>query len=312
MKKIFLALCALAALAACTQSLNQEIFTKKVYLVQNGFQELELNFTENSIVDTTISVAVSGTVLTSEDVAVTMKVNADTLAGYNWDRFRNDRSMYYELLPEDCYTFKKEGIVIKAGEPLATIPITFNLILIDKDKKYVLPLEIATTSVYELAEPRYRTVLINVICANEYSGAYSLSGRIIEVSANDQTDIRMTRTLRAEGKSIVSLFAGSTAENMDNREDYRMLLKVNADSTLTLRASHPDKISIKADEPNLDIESPVNRIRVVETFDTQNSHRKFVTTYYYLRYNFTDYTLPDPVEMRWEGQASRTRTVLVP
>lgn len=312
MKKIIFALCAVAAITACSNKMNQEIFTKKVFLVQNGFQEFEMNFTENAIVDTTISVGVSGTGFITEDLKVSLKVNPDTLAGYNWERFRNDESLYYELLPEDCYRVKTENITIKAGQTLTTIPITFNLILMDREKSYVLPLEIADASGYELAEPQYRTVLLNIVPSNEFSGPYNLSGKISEVGTDDATDIRMTRTFRAESRNTVSLYAGSTAENVDNREDYRILLKVNADSTLAVYAMHANKIDLRYDEPNLDIESPVNRIRVVETYDTQNSHRKFVTTYYYLQYNYIDYTLPEPAEMRWEGTASRTRTVLEP
>ena len=313
MKKLIFALCAVAALSACnTTKMDREIFTKKVFLVQNGFQEFEMSFTENSIVDTCISVGVSGTQLIDESIRISVKVNPDTLAGYNFERFRYDESQYFDLLPENCYLLKTDNILIRAGKPIATIPITFNMVLMDRDKRYVLPLEIASTSKYELAEPEYRTVLLNIVPSNAFSGPYSLSGKISEVGTEDETDIRMTRTFRAESKNTVSLYAGSTAENVEDREDFRILLKINPDSTLAVYAMHADKIDLRYDAPNLDPENPVNRIRVVETYDTQNSHRKFVTTYYYLNYNYIDYTLPDPVEMRWEGTASRTRTVLEP
>lgn len=316
MKKVLLTLCVFLSfycLFSCSDSaLDKEIFQKEVYLVKNGFQEFEVNFEKSSVIDTTLSISVSGTQLIDRDVIVSLSINQDTLSGYNWERFRNDSSMYYELLPDSCYTLKKDNIVIAKGEELVRVPLTFNLSVVDKNKQYILPVEIASTSEYKLAEPRYRTVLINLILGNDYSGSYSLSGRLVEVGTSDETDVRMARTLRAEGPNSVSLYAGSTAENLEDREDYRMMLTVNADSTISFAPFHPDKITISADASNLSLDTPVNRIKVTETQDTKNSHRKYVTTYYYMQYNFTDKTLPDPVEMRWEGQASLTRTILIP
>ena len=46
------------------------------------------------------------------------------------------------------------------------------------------------------------------------------------------------------------------------------------------------------------------------TVDVQNSHKSYVVTTFYMYYNYIDRTDPaDPVEMRWEGTCSRTKTV---
>ena len=120
----------------------------------------------------------------------------------------------------------------------------------------------------------------------------------------------MTRTLRVVDPSTVSLYAGNTSERVSNRENYRMNMTVNADSTLTFTPLHPDIIEINSDEPNLDPKNPRNKILVERTVDVQNSHKSYIVTTFYMYYNYIDKTDPtDPVEMRWEGTCSRTKTV---
>lgn len=314
MKKILITIIALSGLlVACEDALVRgELFEKKVLINQNGFREYELNYfkAQNSTVDTTFCVAVSGTTDSDKDVTVTLDINADTLAGYNWDKFRNDKSRYYELLPEECYTMQTEGITIKAGDEYAEVPVTFHLDKFDKSKNYVLPVSIVSASEYTLAGSKFCTILMNAVLSNEYSGSFSLSGRIKEVEINESIDIRMTRTLRAEEKNSISLYAGNIAENKSNREDYRIMVTVNPDSSLSVTAVNPDKIEIKSvDTPNLDIENPVNKLTVRKRTDAQNSHKVYVTTTFSLFYNYIDKTNPDdPIEMRWEGSANRTKT----
>lgn len=152
---------------------------------------------------------------------------------------------------------------------------------------------------------------MNVILSNEYSGTYSLSGTIREVSTGDYMDVRMSRTLRVVDPATVSFYAGNTAENAVNRENYRIDMTVNPDSTLTFTPEHPDLIEIISDEPSFDPKNPKNKILVERTVDSQNSHKSFVVTTFYAYYTYIDKTDPeDPIEMRWEGTLSRTKTVM--
>lgn len=103
-------------------------------------------------------------------VRVDLAVNPDTLDGYNWEKYRNDRSLYYEMLPETCYSFEGEGIVIRAGTEYSNVPIRFYLDKIDKEKNYILPISIVNVSEFSIGDPKYSTILMNVILSNEYSG----------------------------------------------------------------------------------------------------------------------------------------------
>ncbi len=314
MKKTILILLCLAGLfVACEDNFRGEMFEKKILINQNGFQEYDLNYIDNEYKDTTIAVAASGTATLDRDVVVTLAVNADTLDGYNWERYRNDKSLYFELLPEHMYSFEKEGIVIKAGTEYTTVPIRFYLDRFEKDKKYILPISIVSVSEYTVAAPEYSTILMNVVLANDYSGTYSLSGQTSEPSTGDYVDVRMTRTLRAEGPDQISLYASNIAENSVTREDFRIMMTVNADSTLTYSVYSGDApFSITPAEPNLDLENPVNRYTVRRIEDSQNSHKHYVTTTFYMNYDYVDNTDPEnPATYRWAGTASRTETVTV-
>lgn len=312
MKRILLTLfVAIGMCTACDEGLPDEIFVKHVLINQNGFREYELNYVNTPIKDTIISVAVNGSSRLDRDVRVDLAVNPDTLDGYNWEKYRNDRSLYYEMLPETCYSFEGEGIVIRAGTEYSDVPIRFYLDKIDKEKNYILPISIVNVSEFSIGDPKYSTILMNVILSNEYSGTYSLSGAIREVSTGDYMDVRMSRTLRVVDPATVSFYAGNTAENAVNRENYRIDMTVNPDSTLTFTPEHPDLIEIISDEPSFDPKNPKNKILVERTVDSQNSHKSFVVTTFYAYYTYIDKTDPeDPIEMRWEGTLSRTKTVM--
>ncbi|MEG0807312.1 MAG: DUF4361 domain-containing protein [Alistipes sp.] len=311
MKKIILFLLAtLVLFCACDNKLEDELFTKHVLINQNGFREYNLNYVNTSVKDTVITVAINGSSRLDRDITVNLAINPDTLAGYNWEKYRNDRSRYYELLPEECYSFVGEGILIKAGTEYTNVPIQFYLDKIDKEKNYVLPISIISTSEYQVGAPQYSTVLMNIVLSNDYTGTYALSGRVQEIETGDFMDVRMTRTLRVVDPVTVSLFASNTSERVSNREDYRINMMVNPDSTLTITALHPDLIELTCDTPNLDPKNPRNKIQIARTIDVQNSHKVYVVTTFYMFYKYVDKTDPTtPIEIRWEGTCSRSKTI---
>lgn len=300
-----------ATLSGCEKDkLPEEIFHKQILLNQNGFKEYELNYVGTNERDTMITVAVSGSSKLQKDVVVDLQIDTDTLRGYNWEKYRNNESLYYELLPEDCYQIEGNSIRIHAGTEYTSVPIRFFLDRIDKSKRYILPISIASATEFPVAEPNYSTILMCISLANEFSGSYSLSGRQTEVASGDFIDVKMTRTLRVESPQSISLYAGNVSEVSPTRENYRIEVIVNADSTLTYRAARPDLIEIKADAPELDIKNPRNRITVEKTIDSQNSHKAYVVTTLYMQYNYIDKSNPqDPEENRWEGSCTRTRIV---
>ena len=310
LKYLFAVIAGFLAVAACNQELPEELFTKTVLLNQNGFREYDLPFLESSIKDTTVSVAVNGTSVLHQDVQVRLDVNVDTLAGYNWDQFRNDESLYYTLLPEECYEFTKDFVTIKADTEYTPVPIRFYLDKFDRSKNYVLPISIVEATEYPIAEPRYSTVLMSLVLSNDYSGTYNVVGTLQEQGGDGSLDVQMARTLRAVDYETVSMYASNTSERYAKRENMRINMTVNADSTLTFTSVSPT-LTLKPSAVNMDEKSPCNRYFVKVSTDAQNSHKKYVVTTFYVKYQYIDASNPaNTVTANWTGTISRTKILM--
>jgi len=309
-KYYILAILGLFAAFSCNPDLPDELFRKTVLLNQNGFLEYDLPFLESSIQDTTIAVAVNGTSKLNRDVCAKLDVDADTLKGYNWDQFRNDESLYYELLPEECYEFTRDFITIKAGTEFTTVPIRFYLDKFDRSKNYVLPIRIVEATEYPIAERNYSTILMSLVLSNSYSGKYGMTGTLQEQGGDGALDVQMTRTLRALDYNTISLLASNTSEKSANREAMRMTMKVNADSTLTFTPTSPT-LTLKPSAVNMDEKNPCNRYFVKTTTDAQNSHKKYVVTTFHVKYQYIDSSNPNnTVTANWTGTISRTKIIM--
>ena len=102
--------------ASCSDDLDYELFTKYTYLMNNGWQEnIEMEINEDNTVDLPVYFGVNGTTGNSKDISLTLAVDEDTLADYNFDKNKYDEESYYLLLPEDCYAFDKTVYTIPAG-----------------------------------------------------------------------------------------------------------------------------------------------------------------------------------------------------
>ena len=300
-----------ALFVACNYNvLPDELFRKTVLLNQNGFQEYDLPFVGASIKDTTLSIAVNGSSTLDRDVKARIEVYPDTLAGYNWEQFRSDESLYYTLLPEECYEFSKDFVTIKAGDEYTTFPIRFYLDEFDRTKHYILPLRIAETTEYPIADSQYSTVLMSLVLSNAISGTYSVVGSLQEQGGDGSLDVQMSTTLKAVDNDVVSMYASNTSEKFSGRENMLMYMQVNADSTLTFTSASPT-LTLKPAKSVMDEKTPCNRYFVKTSTDVQNSHKKYVLTTFYVKYQYVDASNPDsPVTANWTATISRTKVVM--
>lgn len=307
MRKFNIILILAAFFVACNNGLPDEMFEKKVIINQNGFLDYELDYTSSETSDTIISVAVSGTSKLKKDVIVNMQIDKDTLDNYNWERFRNQEILYYDLLPENCYEFNGKNVVIKSGTEYTDIPITFHLEKIDKNKQFVLPISIANSSDYKIGESKYSTVLMRIKLTNQYSGTYNLSATLKESGSDETLEVRMNRELSVMDDNTCYLYAGNIAENRIDRELYKINITVKADSSITFSALNPDMI-LNADQPVLDLENPKNRVSRIITQDVTNKQKQLIITTFFVNYSYTDLTTPDyPIDVRVDGMLTRTK-----
>lgn len=311
MKKLSLYILLLASLCVgCDNELPEEIFQKTVLINQNGFLDYPLAYTINSTeIDTMIAVAVSGTSVLKNDIVVDLKVNPDTLDGYNWEKFRYDEILFHDLLPQECYSFNGDGIVIKAGTEYTSIPIKFYLDKIDKMKDYVLPISITSTSGYQIAAAKRSTVLMHILLSNFYSGTYDVSAKLKEEGFDDVLDVRMKRSLKVEDSKTCYMYLGNINENNASRDLYHAKMHINDDNTLTFTPLNKDQ-DIVADAPSLVEKQERNCVTVVRTQDVFNSHKFTEVTTFYVNYTYKDLSIPDaPIIVRWDGTLSRTKIV---
>lgn len=315
MKKIYYiiiaSLVALLMVSSCQyNTLPEELFTKTVLLNQNGFREYDLPFIGVTTKDTTISIAVSGSSKLATDVRARIDVRPELLEDYNWEQFRSDESLYFSLLPEDCYEFSRDFFTIKAGMEYTSVPIRFYLDEFDRTKNYVLPIAIVEATEYPVADPKYSTVLMSLVLSNSNSGIYNMVGVLQEQGGDGVLDVQMTRTLKAVDNETVSMYVSNTSERFSGRENMLMHMKVNADSTLTFTSFSPT-LTLRPAQVNMDEKNPCNRYFVKTTTDTQNSHKKYILTTFYVKYQYTDASNPtNPVTANWTATISRTKIVM--
>ena len=96
---------------ACQDELNNELFHKFSYLVENGWQTCEVEIKDGNIAELLIDFGINGTSENDKDITLKITNDPDTLAGYNFDKFKNQISSYYIELPTNCYTFDQEYIL---------------------------------------------------------------------------------------------------------------------------------------------------------------------------------------------------------
>ena len=315
MKKYYYSFIALVAALFVAPScqlnkLPEELFTKTVLLNQNGFREYDLPFMGIATKDTTLSIAVSGSSTLAVDVKARLDVKPELLEEYNWEQFRTDESLYYTLLPEECYEFSRDFFTVNAGSEYTTVPIRFYLDEFDRSKNYVLPIAIVEASEYPVADPKYSTVLMSLVLSNTNSGTYNLVGTLQEQGGDGILDVQMTRKLKAVDNETVSMYASNTSERFSGRENMLIHMKVNADSTLSF-ISASETLTLRPAKVNMDEKNPCNRYFVKTTTDTQNSHKKYVLTTFYVKYQYTDASNPNnPVTANWTATISRTKVVM--
>jgi hypothetical protein len=282
---------ATAVMTGCDK-VPAEQFTKYVLFTRNGFQPFEMSFdsTKSGVYTQPISISVSGTSYSTKDVNVDFEVNDSVLQQYNFDKFRNDSVAYYKILPPNTYSIVSKQVTIKTGSEYATLPIEFNLDMIDKYQDYVLPIMITKTSDYTVGIQGTSATLMNVVIKNSFSGNYSMSGAKLNDGKSELT-MNNTLTLKTVAAQKCSFLAGDIAINTPNKNDYLVEVAVNADSTLSLNAVN-NKIDLQFTNPSFEKNNFKNVMQV-----TQTGTNKF-TYKLWLNYSYLDFTTGNAAGVR--------------
>lgn len=221
--------------------IDSEQYFKQIYLVgaYNTLQEKEVAY-QDAPSEIFVSVAVSGSLQTDEDVSATLglahQVNIDN---YNYKNVTGEDAVQYVALSSDAYSLSAWNCTVKSGEQYVRVPINIESDKISCDECRVIPLKITDADVTIASDT---VLLVSLKMVNDYSGACTVSGKSVQYdnSGNlipeNTSSISTPRTLTAVNKNTVRLFHKAMPEMNSNISKYAFTLTVNPDNTISVDA----------------------------------------------------------------------------
>lgn len=289
---------------ACNDQLADELFVKNSYIINNGWKDYHLSVNKDNTALLPIYFGVNGTSTNDKDIVLTMDIDPDTLAGYNWEKYKNQKDLYYKILPQETYTFDQTSWTIPQGALKATAMITIDLNQIARHGSlyddYVLPLQITSSSGEPMGERKYTKALAHIAFKNDYSGIYSGKGIITQKGTSYTTEISSLQ-LNAINNDKCYFFAGD--KNRSNTADYLNYViesHRNALGDISLVSTHPD----------LQLEPYEARISRKYTYNYTDQRYYTEVTTIQLAYEYVDNSLAEPTTMVFDGTFSMSRDVL--
>lgn len=287
----------LIAISACNKEWEDELFTKYVAFGKNGVVQVYVKYKEaGGNIPVKIPVVLSGSTANNTDVTINIALDKDTLTNLNFDRFRLREDLYFKELPTDFYSFKSLITTIPKGENTGYITINLELDGIDLVNKYILPLQIVSTSIYSPSILKYyRKSLISIIPFNDYSGKYSVAGAVWDRTKNENSQTALTVPFRnawVVNEKAIFFYAGVTEEEAMDRAIYKISATFNPDSTVTLTSS----------DPVINFAQQKGTYTVSKRMDEVQPYLEKTYTTVYLEYQYDDITNPAfPLKYRFAG-----------
>lgn len=299
MKQLYylIGLCLFVAICACNKEWEDELFTKYVAFGKNGMVQVYVKYKEaGGSIPVKIPLVLSGSTTNNTDVNISVALDKDTLTNLNFDRFRLREDLYFKELPTDYYSFKSLMTTIPKGENTGYITINLKLDGIDLVNKYILPLQIVSTSAYAPSAMKYyKKSLISIIPFNDYSGRYSVAGAVWDRTKNENQQTALTTPYRnafVVSEKAIFFYAGVTEEEAVDRAIYKVSARFNADSTVTLTSGNPV----------INFTQQKGTYTVSKRMDEVQPYLEKTYTTIYLEYQYDDITNPAfPLKYRFAG-----------
>lgn len=290
-------------LGACDR-LEDELFEKNSYIVRNGWQDYELTVTEDNLAVLPIYFGVNGTSVNDKDITVTMEVDQDTLDRYNWEKYKNQTSLYYKILSPETYVFDNSSWTIPRGELNASAYITIDLTKISQVGSlyddYVLPLRISSSIGEPMGKSKYTKVLAHIGFKNNYSGIYSGKGVVTQQGTSYTTETTSTH-LYAINNDVCYMFVGEkTRLNTADYLDYVVEIHRDMFGNITLVSKNPD------------LQFNPYSAKLTRKYTHNYADQRYYTevTTIEMSYAYVDNTQGEPLKMKFEGTFSMSRDVL--
>lgn len=293
----YLYLFGLIVLCACNKEWEEELFTKYVAFGKNGVVQVYVKYKEQGgNIPLKIPLVLSGSTDNNMDVSVTVALDKDTLENLNFDRFRLRQDLYFKEFPAEFYSFKTLTATIPKGSNTGHLTIDLKLDGIDLVNKYILPLEIVSSSRYSPSVLKhYRKALISIIPFNNFSGRYSVAGAVWDRTRSENGQTALTTPYRntwVVNENAVFFYAGVTEEEAMDRAGYKISARFNQDSTVTLTSSNPA----------INFAQQKGTYTISKRMDEVQPYLEKTYTTVYLEYQYDDITNPAfPLKYRFAG-----------
>ncbi|MDL2257014.1 DUF4361 domain-containing protein [Bacteroidales bacterium OttesenSCG-928-I14] len=294
-------------MSACDE-LPDEQFDKKVNLIKNGWVDMNLEILADNIIEIPVNISVSGTSKNEKTVEVVLDTISKLLSDYNFEKYRNETELYYNLVPAEALSFSKD-VVIPAGEEQVNTIVKVDLNkLTNRYGDYVLPIGIKSTSEYSVGNSNYSTGLYHIVLTNRFSGNYGADIAVMKLRPNgasiltDKTSVA-NKSLYAISNNECFFYAGQYNRNSLGRDKFIVKLKIDN-----------EEISLSGVNPDLGLEiTALDSIpKVSYTIERNREDNRYVTltTKIDLSYVFMDLGLEKPEKRRAAGLMSNSRSVL--
>lgn len=286
------------------EKLDDELFQKNSYIIRNGWQDYSLEVDADNTAILPIYFGVNGTSGNDKDISLTMEIDPDTLAKYNKDKYKNQKDLYYKILPEETYTFDADSWTIPHGELNATAYIKIDLNKIKEVgslyNDYVLPLCISSSSGEPIGLNKHTKVLAHIGFKNDYSGVYSGKGVIKQLGTTYTTEITSTQ-LYAINNNICYMFVGEKMRS--NTADYlNYVVEIERDVL--------GNVTISSGVEGLKFKPYSTKLSRKYTYNYNDQRYYTEITTIELAYEYLDSTQSESLAMSFEGTFSMSRDVL--
>lgn len=288
---------------SCQDELSDELFYKYSYLTLNGWNECQVEIREDNTAELLIDFGVNGTSSNDKDIAITVINDPDTLAAYNFDKFKLETSSYYTELPTDCYAFDQESYTIPKGRLKATGRVLIDMNRIDRTyNSYVLPLKIASSTGEPIGPNKYSKLLACIVPTNKYSGTFSGSGKLI-IEATGQSTNTNSAKLFASSVNSCYIYAGNV--NQDSEPLYKQY-------AINVIFNDNEKITLEAQDAGLLNFQPITATLTRKYTKHNTDIRYYIqTSVLTLKYKYKNLSPGDNRMLIYEGTHTQTKNVKI-
>ncbi len=220
---------------------DKDLYPQKVYIVgaADKIVDRDLNIGDAPYDTVSISVAVSGSRSSANDVTVTVGEMDTAITIYNTKNL-SALATQYRKIADSVYTYPYKSLTISAGKTYNTLPIYIKPASFQCDSLYMIALRLTSTTAYSLTKTD-TVALVRLNMVNKYSGLYYMNGVIRNTTNPKDTVIyKMARNLKAtDNGNTVRMYHFANEFQSGDINDYRptntFKITVNTDNTLTLK-----------------------------------------------------------------------------